>query len=268
MIGFRDVMRGLQALEIGKQPVIVHASLSAFGPVRGGAETIVGALLTTFPGVMAPTHTYKTMLIPEDGPTNNGLTYGSGKAQNAMAEFFTLDMPADPLMGIIPETLRRHPQAKRSGHPILSFAGVGVESALNAQTLEEPLAPIRVLMEQGGWVLLLGVNHTVNTSLHLAERMAGRRQFLRWALTPQAVVACPRFPGCSLGFEQAEPLLRPITREVKIGNAIVRALPLAEMIERVIAYLKEDPMSLLCSTPDCERCEAVRLELAATRGLG
>lgn len=268
MIGFREVLRGLQALGIGKQPVIVHASLSAFGPVRGGAETIVGALLTTFPGVMAPTHTYKTMLIPEDGPTNNGITYGSGKAQNAMAEFFTLDMPADPLMGIIPETLRRHPQAKRSGHPILSFAGVGVESALNAQTLEEPLAPIRVLMEQGGWVLLLGVNHTVNTSLHLAERLAGRHQFLRWALTPQGVVACPGFPGCSLGFEQAEPLLRPITREVKIGNAIVRALPLAEMIERVTAYLKEDPMGLLCSAPDCERCEAVRMGLVATRGSG
>ncbi len=263
MIGFRDVLRGLRALSIGERPVIVHASLSAFGHVHGGAETVVGALLAVFPGVMAPTHTYKTMLIPEEGPPNNAITYGSGRAQNAMAEFFTLDMPADPLMGIIPETLRQHPRARRSGHPILSFAGVGVEAALNAQTLEDPLAPIRTLMEEGGWVLLMGVNHTVNTSLHLAERIAGRRQFLRWALTPQGVVACPGFPGCSLGFEKAEPLLRPLTRETQVGNATVRALPLAPMIERITAHLREDPAALLCDDSHCERCTAIRTELAA-----
>ena len=63
------------------------------------------------------------------------------------------------------------------------------------QTLAEPLAPIGALAQRGGWVLLLGVNQTVNTSLHYAERLAGRPQFTRWALTYEGVRECPQFPG-------------------------------------------------------------------------
>lgn len=262
MIGFRELINGLRALGIEGRPVIVHASLSSFGVVRGGADTVVGALLTVFGRVMVPTHTYKTMLIPEEGPANNALSYGSGRSQNAMAEFFTLDMPADPLMGIIPETLRRHPRARRSGHPILSFAGVGVDEALSTQTLAEPLAPLNALMEMEGWVLLMGVDHTVNTSLHLAERMVGRKQFIRWALTPHGVVECPGFPGCSMGFGKADSLLEPVTRKVTIGQASVRALPMQPMISLVTRHLKENPLALLCDDPTCERCAAVRAEIA------
>ena len=63
-----------------------------------------------------PTFTYKTMLTPLTGPEHNAITYGSGEAQNRMAEFFTPRMPADPLMGIIPETFRNH-AARRTLDP-------------------------------------------------------------------------------------------------------------------------------------------------------
>lgn len=258
-LSYRELVQGLQRLGVpAGKPVIAHASLKAFGEVRGGAETLLGALLSVFPHLMMPTHTYQTMLIPEEGPPNNAMQYGSGRDHNAMAVFFTPDLPADPLMGILPEVLRKHPQAKRSGHPVLSFAGVGVEEALAAQTLAEPLAPIRHLNEQEGWVLLLGVDHTVNTSFHYAEKLAGRRQFVRWALTPAGVVECPGFPGCSLGFEKAAPLLQAVTRETFIGEGRIRALPLAEMTGLLVGALQDDPLAFLCDDPACERCTATR----------
>ncbi len=48
MPGFRDLLRALQGLHIPRtQPVLVHASLSAFGQVSGGAEAVGWLLATT-----------------------------------------------------------------------------------------------------------------------------------------------------------------------------------------------------------------------------
>ncbi|GAB4579766.1 MAG: AAC(3) family N-acetyltransferase [Anaerolineales bacterium] len=262
MLSFRDFLSAFSRLGVpAGSPVIVHASLRAFGQVRGGAETVVGALLNTFAGVVAPTFTYKTMITPEVGPPDNGIVYGRGENANRMAQFYRPNMPADPTIGIIPETLRQHPKAKRSMHPILSFAGVGVDDALAAQTLAEPLAPIRVLADAGGWVLLLGVDHTVNTSLHYAEKLARRKQFIRWALTPAGIYECPGFPGCSDGFEGLVPHVHHLTREQRAGEALIQALPLVPMIEVAKTLIEDDPQALLCDLPDCERCGAVRERL-------
>ncbi|MFN3741645.1 MAG: AAC(3) family N-acetyltransferase [Anaerolineales bacterium] len=103
----------------------------------------------------------------------------------------------------------------------------------------------------GGWVLLLGVDHTVNTAIHYAESLAGRRQFLRWALTPQGVVVCPGFPGSSMGFEAIRPRLVPWTRRVQLGNAFAEAIPLRSLIETVCKWLATDPLALLCERADC-----------------
>jgi aminoglycoside 3-N-acetyltransferase len=259
MITYRDLIKALRFLELDpSRPVIAHASLSAFGRVLGGADSVVGALLSTCETVVMPVFTYKTMLVPEVGPEHNGIVYGSGGERNRMAEFFHLEMPADRLMGIVPETLRRHPRGQRSSHPILSFAGVNAGRYLEAQTLDEPLAAIRLLAESGGWVLLLGVGHTVNTSIHLAERMSGRRTFTRWALTPEGVVECPGFPCCSDGFEALAPSLDSITRKVQAGEAVVQALPLAGLLEAACAAVSADPQALLCVRDFCDRCNAVR----------
>ena len=128
----------------------------------------------------------------------------------------------------------------------------------------KPEEPIEALAGRGGWAVLLGVDHTCNTSLHAAEKRAGRKQFVRWALTEEGVRACPGFPGCSNGFEQIAPLLKAITRTVRIGSAEVRALPLAPMIEIAAGLIREDPLALLCSSPDCERCQTIRLISAPT----
>ena len=62
--------------------------MPAFGEVRGGAATILGGLLTTYEDLVMPAFTYRTMLIPEIGPENNGMVYGSGDESNEMAEMF------------------------------------------------------------------------------------------------------------------------------------------------------------------------------------
>jgi aminoglycoside 3-N-acetyltransferase len=248
-------------LELGliDYPVIVHASVKAFGYIHGGAETLMRALVETTAGVMAPTFTYKTMITPEVGPPCNGITYGSQTALNVMAQPFHADMAADPLMGMLPESLRNHPAAHRTLHPILSFAGVRVDTALEAQTLYNPLAPIGVLAKQNGWVVLMGTDHSTNTSVHYAEKLAGRRQFVRWALTRERIIECPGFPGDSSGFGILAEDLRAETRRVQAGVAVIQAVPLNCVFEATIARLKKNSLDLLCQRPDCERCNAIRL---------
>jgi aminoglycoside 3-N-acetyltransferase len=259
MVSYRDLVTGLRQFRIDpRQPVIAHASLSAFEDIRGGADTLLGAILKTVDTLVMPTHTYNTMLIPESGPEDNALQYGSGRDFNCLAEFYKYDMPADRLMGIVPETLRRRSGARRSLHPVLSFAGINAAPILDAQTLEEPLAPFRVLEEMDGWVLLLGVNHTKNTAIHYAELLAGRKFFTRWALTREGVRQCPGFPGCSDGFWQADQYLDPISQQIRIGSAVVSAIRLQPMLELLVNVFRKDPLALLCGNPDCDRCETVR----------
>ena len=258
MPSFSEIKIGRSKLQLSKHLVVAHASLKAFGHIEGGAETMLNALLDSVRGVIMPTFTYKTMLNPEVGPPRNGITYGSETDLNKMVEPFHPDMPADKMMGILPEALRRHPKAKRSLHPIQSFAGIHADGVINSQRLYDPFAPLGALADQDGWVLLLGVDHTVNTSIHYAEKLAGRLQFIRWALLQDRVVECPGFPGDSEGFNVIAPAVEKYTRRVEIGNALVQAVHLKSLIKVVTDQIKENPFALLCQRQDCERCTAVR----------
>jgi aminoglycoside 3-N-acetyltransferase len=257
-VTFTDLRTALFKLGLSHTPVIAHASLKAFGDVVGGAGTLLRATLDSVWALVMPTFTYQTMITPEVGPPNNGLMYGTRGDLNQTAEPFQPDLPADKQMGAVAEALRKHPRARRTSHPIQSFGGVYADKFLAAQTLEEPMGPIGALAEADGWVLLLGVDHTVNTSIHYAERLAGRKQFIRWALMPDRIVECPHFPGDSSGFEAIAPDLVNDARRVKIGEAVVQAIPLRPLIETVQARIQADPLALLCERPECPRCNAVR----------
>lgn len=263
-VTFTDLRAALFTLGLSHTPVIAHASLRAFGDVNDGAEGMVRAIADSVAALIMPTFTYKTMITPEAGPPGNGITYGSDVNLNRMAEPFSPDMPADKQMGIVPETLRHHPRAKRTRHPIQSFAGIYAEEFLAAQTVENPLGPIGALADAEGWVVLLGVDHTVNTSIHYAEKLAGRKQFVRWALLPDRVVECPGFPGDSAGFDAIAPDLVHQTRTVKIGNGVIQALPLKVLFAAVIQRMETDPLALLCQREDCERCNQVRKSVSGS----
>jgi aminoglycoside 3-N-acetyltransferase len=262
---FRDFITAFRKLDIERtRPVIAHASLAAFGEVHGGVDTILGALLSSFHTFIMPAFTYQTMLIPALGPPDNAITYGSGKDTNRMTEFFRPSLPADSIMGVLAEALRIHPKAARSIHPILSFTGMNAKPILNTQTIQEPLLPIQTLREEDGWVLLLGVDQTVNTSIHYGEKLAGRNQFVRWALTPKGVVTCPGFPGCSDGFEALSPHLTESVRKVDVGGAVIQAIPLDKLVDTIYSIIKDNPTALLCEREDCERCNAIRASSSAS----
>ncbi len=227
---FTELKSFFDTLELQDKPVIAHASLKPFGHIQNGADFVVRTMLLSFKSVMMPTFTYKTIVTPEVGPPNNGITYGAEKDLNKMSNPFTPDMPADKMMGIVPEALRDHPTAIRTSHPILSFAGVKSEEYLNAQTLYEPLAPIGALADADGWVVLLNVDHSVNTSIHYAEKLAGRKQFVRWAMVENRIVECPGFPGDSSSFNAIEEYIKPDTRRMDLGKIFVQAVPLKRLI--------------------------------------
>src|SRR5512138_3761539 len=229
MIDYEELKAAFDKLALSDKPVIAHASLKPFDPIEGGVETVMKAMLASFPSIIMTTHTYKTHIIPEVGPPNNGIAYGSGHYLNQMAEPFHIGMRADPMMGILTETLRNHPSATRTAHPILSFAGINADAALSTQTLYEPLAPIGMLAEQDGWVVLINVDHTVNTSIHYAEKLAGRKQFVRWALVSDRVIECPNYPGDSMGFQVIEPYIIFDTRRIDVGKGFVQAVPLQRL---------------------------------------
>ena len=133
---YSELKSALSGLGLSDKAVIAHASLKAFGQVNGGANSLVRAVLDSVGALMMPTFTYKTMITPNIGPPNNGITYGAEQDLNSMAEAFTPKLPCDKLMGIVPETLRNLPNAKRTSHPIQSFTGIRTEKILGTQTIQ------------------------------------------------------------------------------------------------------------------------------------
>jgi aminoglycoside 3-N-acetyltransferase len=150
--------------------------------------------------------------------------------------------------------------ANRSAHPILSFVGINADELLVQQSLTT-WAPISELAARGGEVVLLGADHTADVALHLAAQRAGRKQFVRWALTAEGVVECPAFPGCSRGFEAISGRLRGSVREAWLGSAHLHAIPLRDLLHAAASWIRQDPAALLCDDPACEQCNAVRASL-------
>lgn len=258
MLGFAQLKSAFKELKLTDKPVIIHSSLKRFGPIECGAQTVIQALLATTNGLMVPTFTYTTMITPEVGPPNNGITYGKDRDLNRMAVPFHHDLQPDKMMGSLPRTLLFQEGSSRTSHPILSFGGIGVDHILITQTHNEPLAPLGALAEHDGWVILINVDHSVNTSIHYAEKLVGRRQFLRWALVENRIVKCPGFPGDSSGFNAIEEYLKTDTRFVQVNNAMIQAIPLKRLFDAVGELIKKNPLALLCQRTDCERCNAVR----------
>ena len=258
MPGFAELRKAFDELGLGGKPVIAHAALKKFGYIEGGPKTVIQALLASCSSLIVPTFTYKTMITPEVGPPNNGITYGSGKDLNKMVEPFNQSLSPDKMMGILPTAVLREKGAMRTSHPILSFGGINSDDILLTQTLFDPLAPIHALTEKDGWVVLINVDHTSNTSIHYAEKLAGRRQFIRWALMPDRVVECPGFPGDSSGFNAIEEHVPSDTIKVEMDSgAFIQAIPLKRLVDATVELIKNAPLALLCQREDCERCNEV-----------
>jgi aminoglycoside 3-N-acetyltransferase len=264
MISYRDIATGLQDLGLNRStPVLAHISLANLGEVKGGLSTVMGALLATVDNVMMPTFTHSTMVIPESGPENNLMIYGSGRETNLSAEIFSHDLPGDAPDNEVSEALRGYPGVYRSNHPVFSFTGLGLDVVLVNHPADDLYAPIAELRKLEGWVLLMGVDPSTNFSVHYAEKLAGRKQFTRWALGTDGIHEIPNYPGCSEGFHKLNYYMQEELHTIRVADSFWHAMKVDILLNVAVALINEDAFALLCNTINCPRCNLVRESIKA-----
>ena len=264
MISYRDISTGMQDLGLDRStPILAHISLANLGEVKGGLSTVMGALLATVDNVMMPTFTFSTMVIPESGPDNNLMIYGSGRETNLKAEVFSHSLPSDAPDSEAPEALRSYPGVFRSNHPVFSFTGLGLDVVLVNHPADDLYLPIAELRKLDGWVLLMGADPSANFSVHYAEKLAGRKQFTRWALSADGIQEIPHYPGCSAGFHKLNFYLQEELHTVRVADTFWHAIKLDTLLKVAVALINEDAFALLCNTINCPRCNLVRESIKA-----
>lgn len=254
----------------------MHASLSSFGHVEGGALAVCRALVSVCGTVMVPAGTWDlTGLKAPPGlvrPHNaywNAATWEEFDALLARALPFSPELPIDRELGRIPEALRRHVPHERSAHPLLSYVAVGARARelIGAQSLGRPLGPFEALEALDGDVLLLGVDHTANTAIHLAEQRLGRSRFYRYAKAAEgAWQELPNIPGESHRFDAIARRLAAVTREARIGRCRARRTALRDVLAAATQLIEADPGALLCTDDPASRCAAAREQRLAYLG--
>nr|WP_092890830.1 AAC(3) family N-acetyltransferase [Actinopolymorpha cephalotaxi] len=275
----RDVAEGLRNLGLNESSsVIVHASLRSFGHVDGGADAVCRALVGTCGTVMMLAGSGDLTRVPAPPglvrPNNAYYTAESWESFDAAlagAVPFSPDLPVDRWLGRIAESLRRSFPHERGVHPFLSFLAVGTHAGrlIAAQRVDRPLGPIEELADLGGHVLLLGVGHTSNTTIHLAEQRLGRSLFHRYAkAAPGVWMELPNIPGDSDSFDEIEPELAPFTAQTLIGRCRARLVAVQDVLACATRLIRADPAALLCEKEDCRCSAALRQRLITLRWSG
>jgi len=244
MIEKDDIVQGLRRIGLKEgDVVIVHSSLSSFGEVRGGAETVIDALVETVgaSGVVAtPSFGIIGTYDPETSPTSHGA---------------------------ICEALRHRPGVVRSLSPSAAILALGAgaedicaghEATLTAHAEGSPYWKIA---ERGGYVLLVGVDQDRNTTLHAAEEVV-RSPYLTTHTAAMIVKGKTRevtyelFPGPHRDFIGIDRELRRrgVVKIGRIGASVVRLMRAKDLIETTVDMLRRDPTAVLCDNPACAAC--------------
>jgi len=250
-----SLKQDLSRLGIGSgMLLLVHSSLSSLGWVSGGAVAVLLALeelLGSQGTLVMPTHT---------GDLSDPSQWQNPPVPESWWATILSSMPAyDPAltptwrMGQIPETFRKQSGVLRSNHPQLSFAAWGTHA--KAITAEHSLhnglgegSPLARIYEREGWVLLLGVDHSNNTSLHLAEYRAnypGKKvdrngapmlvsQQRQWVEITNINLDSDDFPQIGAGFSKDTGL--EIQGRVAMANA--RLIPQKELVNYAVTWIE------------------------------
>jgi aminoglycoside N3'-acetyltransferase len=169
-----NLVTDLRALGVRSgDSVMLHSSFKAIGPVAGGPDTVVDALLEA----VGPCGTVMAFVSWDRCPYNE-FVLGPGLTDEERAAWPAFD-PADAgvdrsISGLLGERLVRHPAAIRSANPDLSMVAIG----RNARDLMEdheishgfgPGSPLDRLVKRAGKSLLLGAPRDSATIVHHAE---------------------------------------------------------------------------------------------------
>jgi aminoglycoside 3-N-acetyltransferase len=228
--------------------VLVHSSLSRIGNVEGGAPTVICALRAAVGPegtVLFPALSGRADLSPENPP-----------------DFDARNTPAIGI-GVIPETARLSPGAKRSLNPTHSVVAFGPKAAWFTMGHEQcetpcgPGSPYDKLTQVGGRILLLGCDHNSNTSLHMIEELAGvayhmipgSAEFEILDLQGDRLTIRARFHSwaSARNFNVIEPVLveKGVQVNGTVGLAEARLIDAKAMRDLVLEMLVADPTCLL-----------------------
>jgi aminoglycoside 3-N-acetyltransferase len=183
-----SLLRDLRTLGVSEGDVVIaHVAMSKLGWVVGGAQAVVEALLAA----VGPDG---TLVMPtQSGHLSDPARWQAPPVPDAWIDVIRRDMPLfdaaltpTRAMGQVVDSFRGHPGAVRSHHPTTSFAACGPMAS--ALMVDHPLtpglgegSPLSRLYDADAQVLLLGVDHGNDTSLHLAEHRAtwpGKRTYV------------------------------------------------------------------------------------------
>ena len=158
--------------------VMVHSALSALGWVVGGPRAVIEAL-------MVVVSTEGTICMPGHSSDNSEPSnWSSPPVPEKWWPIIRQEMlPYDPLttptrgVGKIPEVFRTYPGIVRSAHPQQSFTAWGkhAETIVASHPLTPAFGkhtPLDVLYQLDAKILLVGVGHGNNTTLHYADCLA------------------------------------------------------------------------------------------------
>lgn len=237
-------------IQLGLRPgatVLVHSSLSSFGYVSGGADTVIDALLE---------------VVGKDGTVMVPTLTGSERLSASNPPVF--DVRHTPCWtGIIPETFRKRTEALRSLHPTHSVSAIGAQAKFLTEGHENCITPCGVnspyhkLALVNGCVLLFGVDLNCCTLFHTVEEFANSPYHLQpeWVVAKiidyvgierRVKIKLHRY-GSERDFPKMEPILlkEQAMSTGKIGRAIVRLINAKMLIELTLQKLVEDPEFLL-----------------------
>ncbi len=254
MVTRKQMVDGLRELGLrAGDTVVVHSALSSFGEVEGGADTVVDALLEVLGKqgtLIAPTFNFEPGIWDRDNTKS--------------------------VFGAVTEAVRARPDAIRSNHPTHSVAAIGALADVITEDHEkvDPFARGSALykaLQARAKILQLGVTHTSNSTIHVAEEIAEvpylDRQRNVGILRPDGKVVYKwvRRPGCSQGFDVIDEILcdKDQISEVKIGKCKARLMSARDVVDASIELLRSDPAALLCNRPDCGVCAESRAMISA-----
>ena len=228
--------------------LVVHTAFSRVGPLEGGPLALIGALRDTLGD--DGTLVMPSMSDDDEHPFDAGSTECRG-------------------MGVVANTFWRLPGVLRSDSPH-AFAAIG--RAADAITRPHPPdvphgldSPVGHAWELDGQVLLLGVGHDANTTMHLAENLAGVRYGVaKYALVTQhgrpTRVDYREVDHCCANFAQMDEWLesRSQQRRGRVGNSEARLANSRDIVDAALAALRQSETVFLHAVGLCEECDMAR----------
>lgn len=256
-----DIRHLLEALKLRGDRIAVHAALSSFGRVEGGADAVCHALTDAVGPegtIVMPAFTYTETLGAEFEPNAD-----AKKVPRTAA--FHPELPVSREIGVIAEAFRRMPGVMRSNHPTHSFSAWGRDARLVLSTQRDNnlLGPLKKLNVMRGHIVLLGTTLTSATAIHLAEEQLrmpylGRRTAVRInAAGYDERVVLENVPGCSRAFARLEDVLDiNKTHTASLPRGTARKIPIRYLVNLATRKLEDDSAVFVCDDPACASCAA------------